>query len=153
MSLKKDATLTKSIANNIREYRKKKFPGHGGQTLCAKKFDIEVSTWNQLERGTRLPSDMYQRKLADFFGVTVSELRGDNPASFRTAADGEHTALVVEMCRLSGRVQLARQLSQMELVQGKLTGDQFEEMLLAAAQAVSAVRKKYQLEALDLELG
>lgn len=79
MSPQKDETLCRIISKNIRELRLKKFPGHGGQTKCATKFDVNVRTWNGWEAGRNIPSEEYQRKLAVFFSISVAQLRGDLP--------------------------------------------------------------------------
>lgn len=77
MSPKKDAILCRAISKKISELRAFRYPGHGGQSKCAKAFGIGVTTWNGWEAGRNIPSDAYQRQLAEFFGISIAELRGE----------------------------------------------------------------------------
>jgi hypothetical protein len=77
MALKKDITLLKVMSKNILSLRKKKFPGHGGQGKCIAAFGANRVKWSRWEHGTATPGDADQRKLAAFFSITLSELRGE----------------------------------------------------------------------------
>ncbi len=70
--------LRNIIARNIRECRKKKFPGRGGSKKCAEKFGVSPQQWSPWERGKRTPDEDRLAKIAKFFGVDVEFLRRDN---------------------------------------------------------------------------
>ncbi len=75
------------IAANIREERMKKFPGRGGGKKCAAAFGVSPQQWSPWERGMRTPDELRLRQIAEFFGVTVEDLRRDNsPPSSRPVA-------------------------------------------------------------------
>ncbi len=78
--------LREIIAGNIRECRKKQFPGLGGQKRCAQAFGVTQQYWSPWERGHRTPNEMRMLQLARFFGVTVEYLRSDNSRPYRSAA-------------------------------------------------------------------
>ncbi len=70
--------LREIIAHNIRTYRIKKFPLHGGSKLCAEAFGVSQQQWSPWENGRRTPDELRLEKIAEFFGVTVDDLRKDN---------------------------------------------------------------------------
>ncbi len=72
--------LRKNIANNIRECRKKKFPGRGGAKTCAQAFGVSPQQWSPWETGKRVPDEARLSRLAEFFSVSVEYLRRDNSA-------------------------------------------------------------------------
>lgn len=87
MPPKQNATLAKTMGKNIKQYRKKMFPDHGGQGKCIAAFysldgikpkDPKRVKWSRWERGVAIPEDAEQYRLADFFGVPLSELRGES---------------------------------------------------------------------------
>lgn len=86
MALEKDLTLLKSMGKKITEMRKLKFPGHGGAGRCIAAFyEIDITEitnpqrvkWNRWEKGKATPEIQMQERLAKFFGVSLSELRGE----------------------------------------------------------------------------
>lgn len=89
MTPTKDVTLSKSISKKISELRLKMFPNRGGQVACAKKFGIKPQMWNGWEGGRNIPSDENQRKLADFFGISLAELRGETQNASHPGAASE----------------------------------------------------------------
>lgn len=70
--------LRETIARNIKENRQKKFPGRGGGKKCAEAFGVSPQQWSPWERGKRTPDELRLKQIADFFGVTVEDLRRDN---------------------------------------------------------------------------
>lgn len=62
------------------------FPGHGGQGKCLTAYGTNQATWSRWERGAATPSDVEQRKLAEFFGISVAELRNENAPAKRAGA-------------------------------------------------------------------
>lgn len=83
MSPIKDVTLCRIISNKVRQLREIKYPEHGGQKKCAEQFGVGLTTWNGWEAGRNIPSDKNQRKIAAFFKISVSELRGETTTPFR----------------------------------------------------------------------
>lgn len=81
MAYKKDATLAKSMGSVIRGLRLKKYPGHGGQIKCAADFGVSQSEWSHWERGTKTPSAINQKRIADHFAVNVGVLWGEGPVT------------------------------------------------------------------------
>lgn len=73
----------------IKELREKRFPGRGGATLCAEEFGVGRQYWYDWETGKKTPGTRNQRRLAEFFGITVEELRGEEQSSPPALADGE----------------------------------------------------------------
>lgn len=93
--------LRETIANNIRTCRAKKFPGRGGGKKCAEAFtqylrdkgilglhgrpaNVSPQQWSPWERGMRTPDEIRLQQIAEFFNVTVEDLRRDTrtpPAS------------------------------------------------------------------------
>lgn len=71
-------SLREAIGRNIRDCRVKKFPGRGGAKKCAEAFGVSPQQWSPWEKGTRMPDELRLQKLAEFFGVTVEDLRRDN---------------------------------------------------------------------------
>jgi transcriptional regulator with XRE-family HTH domain len=67
--------LRQAIAQNIRNCRMEKFPGHGGGKRCAEAFGVLQAQWSIWESGRQMPGELRLAKLAEFFGVTVEELR------------------------------------------------------------------------------
>lgn len=87
MPLKRDVSLARRIGKKISELRGKKFPGHGGAGGCIAAFynidkrqvtQTQRVKWSKWERGVAIPEDKEQRRLADFFGITLGELRGES---------------------------------------------------------------------------
>ncbi|MCD8141521.1 MAG: helix-turn-helix transcriptional regulator [Planctomycetaceae bacterium] len=70
--------LRNIIASNIRECRKKKYPGRGGSKKCAEKFGVSPQQWSPWERGKRTPDEDRLARIAEFFEVSVEFLRRDN---------------------------------------------------------------------------
>ena len=77
MTRERDATTAKSICSNIEKFRKKIAPERGGQKKVAEQYGVDSNKWSRWERGTATPTDLEQRKLADFFGISLAELRGE----------------------------------------------------------------------------
>lgn len=75
--------LRHTIAANIRAARKKRFPGRGGSMKCAEAFSqfigkrISPQQWSPWERGSRTPDEYRLQQMAEFFGITVEDLRRD----------------------------------------------------------------------------
>ena len=63
------------IAYNISEQRKQKYPGHGGGKKCAEEFGVPAQQWSPWESGSRTPDDSRLTQIAEFFKITVSDLR------------------------------------------------------------------------------
>jgi transcriptional regulator with XRE-family HTH domain len=63
------------IAYNISEQRKMRYPGHGGGKKCAAAFGIPPQQWSPWESGGRTPDDNRLNQIAQFFNVTVADLR------------------------------------------------------------------------------
>lgn len=70
--------LRETIARNIRNCRKKKFPGRGGGKKCAEDFGVSPQQWSPWETGKRTPDELRLKQIADFFAVTVEFMRRDN---------------------------------------------------------------------------
>ena len=70
--------LRRIIAANIRAERMKKYPGRGGCKQCAADFGVSPQQWSPWERGKRTPHETHLQSLADFFGVSVEDLRRDH---------------------------------------------------------------------------
>lgn len=69
--------LRETIARNIRECRLQKFPGRGGGKKCAEAFGVSPQQWSPWERGMRTPDELRLAQIAEFFDVTVEDLRRD----------------------------------------------------------------------------
>ncbi len=98
MAYKKDVTLAKSMGSIIRALRQEKHQGHGGQIKCAVDFGVSQSEWSHWERGTKTPSAVNQKRIAEYFGVKVGYLWGektDPPASQPAAASSPVSASLV----------------------------------------------------------
>ena len=76
--------LRQTIAANIRAARIKKFLGRGGGKKCAAAFsefvgqNVSPQQWSPWERGMRTPDENRLKQMAEFFGVTVEDLRPDS---------------------------------------------------------------------------
>lgn len=79
MPAKRDATLAEIIGSSLRKLRQKKFPGVGGVGRCAAAFGVTQPYWSSWENAKKVPGDENQRKLAEFFEVPVSRIRGEEP--------------------------------------------------------------------------
>ncbi len=84
--------LRETIARNIRERRKIKFPGRGGSKQCAEAFGVSPQQWSPWETAKRTPDEEHLGKIAEFFGVTVEDLRRDNRPSSMSAPKSEPNA-------------------------------------------------------------
>ncbi len=77
-------SLRATIARNIRECRREKFPGRGGSKKCAEKFslysgkNISPQQWSPWESGRRTPNEEYLQQIAAFFEKTVEYMLRDN---------------------------------------------------------------------------
>jgi len=71
--------LALKIGLNIKNLRQKKYPEKGSVAACAAAFGVDYTYFVRWEAGRVLPTDENQAKLAEFFGVTVAQLRGDAP--------------------------------------------------------------------------
>lgn len=75
--------LRATIARNIRKCRMKKYPGRGGGKNCAAGFsehigkNVSPQQWSPWETGKRTPDEVRLQQIAEFFGVTVEDLRRD----------------------------------------------------------------------------
>ena len=63
------------IAYNISEQRKRKYPGHGGGKKCAAEFGVPPQQWSPWESGSRTPDDNRLAQIAQFFRITITDLR------------------------------------------------------------------------------
>lgn len=64
--------------------------------------------WNNWEAGRNNPSDANQRKLAEFFGITMGELRGESGEKKRPAIPAEPPEITFErLSRACEDVQVA----------------------------------------------
>ena len=119
--------LKKIIASNIRACRKKRFPRHGGSKQCAAQLGVSPQQWTLWEVGKRTPDEVRMAGIADFFGVTVEDLRRDNlpepteenrllpeKAPSATTRDWE------ELFKQSARLLLRIAKIQQDVSQGKL---------------------------------
>ncbi|MCC8180685.1 MAG: helix-turn-helix transcriptional regulator [Planctomycetes bacterium] len=70
--------LRENIARNIRECRKRKFPGYGGESKCAHAFGVSPQQWSPWERGLRTPDGNRLQAIAGFFNVTMEFMLNDN---------------------------------------------------------------------------
>ncbi|MDR1611614.1 MAG: helix-turn-helix domain-containing protein [Planctomycetota bacterium] len=66
--------LRQTIAENIRYWRHRKYPGKGGSKKCADAFGVSQQQWSPWERGTRTPGEIRLRQIARFFDTTVEWL-------------------------------------------------------------------------------
>ncbi|MCD7895945.1 MAG: helix-turn-helix domain-containing protein [Planctomycetaceae bacterium] len=71
-------SLRVTIATNIKNCRKSKYPGRGGGKKCAEEFGVSPQQWSPWERGMRTPDEVRLQQIADFFDVTVEYLRRDH---------------------------------------------------------------------------
>ena len=76
---KRNLALYKTIGLVIEELRSKRYTSHGGKKACAEAFGTSPQVWGNWEKGRRIPSDENQVKLAEFFNITVAQLRGEEP--------------------------------------------------------------------------
>lgn len=116
----KDVTLSHEISKNIKKYREKLFPGRGGQQKCYSTYGADRDKWSRWERGAAVPTDPEQRRLAEFFGISLAELRGDHTPLSRNSVDaaiekgveywrGQVDALKEENARLRQELDASRQ--------------------------------------------
>lgn len=77
MSRQTDDNLAKTIGAAIKRLRQAKYPNHGGQIKCATDYGVSQAEWSRWERGIKVPSAGNQRKIADFFNVSIAELYGE----------------------------------------------------------------------------
>lgn len=68
----------KEIGKNIRKLREDRFPGRGGLSEFSSQIGIPAGVIGHYESGRRQPSEARMKQFADFFGVTVSHLRGED---------------------------------------------------------------------------
>lgn len=76
---KRSQALSKTIGLIIEELRSKRYTSHGGKKACAEAFGTSPQVWGNWEKGRRTPSADNQWKLAEFFNITVAQLRGEEP--------------------------------------------------------------------------
>ncbi|GEM_PF-4539235 len=77
MANMRDPELVKAVSRTITKLRERIFPGYGGKKKCAEAFGVHPQVWRDWEKGHRTPGPVYQRKLTEFFDVTLSQLRGE----------------------------------------------------------------------------
>lgn len=73
MSPENDINITKAIGYRIAALRQKKFPEADAKDIAAK-MGISPQQYSKFETGNRRPSDKNMEKLANLFGVNVSEI-------------------------------------------------------------------------------
>lgn len=111
MTRRRDAKTARFIGNFVRKGREKKFPGRGGKSAAAIAFGVTSQAWGSWELGKSIPDDVNQRRLAEFFGVSLADLRGDRSPPTASGAEPEPpeipratpetvTRLMVENARL-----------------------------------------------------
>lgn len=86
-------TPSDHISNAMKKYREKLYPGHGGKKKCAEDFGVNAQLWRDWESGHTIPSAKNQKKIADFFGITLAELRGEDSVSDLSALHDLHSTL------------------------------------------------------------
>ncbi len=84
MAGRTDTSLAKIMGAIIKQQRQKKYPGHGGQMKCAADFGVSQPEWSRWENGQKTPSAANQRKIADFFGIYIGELWGEEKPTTTT---------------------------------------------------------------------
>lgn len=82
LSGKFEATPINHIKN-----REKRYPFHGGKGKCAMDFGVSPQMWSNWETGRSTPDDANQAKLAEFFGISLSQLRGEEPQPSENVGD------------------------------------------------------------------
>lgn len=88
MRPKKSLTTANTIGCEIRKNRKKCDSNLQNVAAIASKLGVSKQTWYKWEAGEVVPSDSYQQKLAEFFHVSVAELRGESIKSKPPASAG-----------------------------------------------------------------
>jgi transcriptional regulator with XRE-family HTH domain len=68
----------KKFGKILRELRESKFAGYGGRKKFADSIGLSSNIISHYEAGRREPSEERMKQFADFFGVTVSHLRGED---------------------------------------------------------------------------
>lgn len=147
MAKHKDPISSAAIAYSIKKNREKMFPGRGSQMKCAQAFskfageNITNTVWSDWENNRFTPSDVRLQKLAEFFGVSVSELRGENSAP----SEASGAEVVTGWSRLSGiAIDVQRRLlrHQADFVAGRLTAREFEDIVGPVGSALSIAEKE-----------
>ena len=121
--------LSLNIRNKLKELRLRLFPQHGGMKKCAEMIGVSAQLWRDWESGHTRPSIQNQQRIADFFGITVGELRGEAKESAQGSEEivqlkqqvsgleeriqtleGENNVLREENSRLNGMVSAFREM-------------------------------------------
>lgn len=145
MVARKDARIAKKIAVFIKNNREKKYPGWGGKTIAARAFGVKLGVWARWETGQSVPDDVNQRRLAEFFGVTLAELRGDHE---KPSAEAEGVDLIADL-QVGEAIQKAvsQHLAALAVILSTkgIARDRDQQDALRAIQAASlALQKSYE---------
>jgi len=112
MAHKQDTELAKAIGRVLTSLRKRRFPDHGGKKKCADEFGVHQQVWGNWEKALRVPTDQNQQKLAEFFTITLAQLRGeeplDDPETTATALGEKIKALENELARWKAEAERLR---------------------------------------------
>ena len=90
MKIKKMPTA-KFLPTKLKELREAHYPDRGGASTIAKTLGFPPAAWSQYESGKSMPYLPRQQQIADFFGITLAELRGENQTALDLAEDGKTT--------------------------------------------------------------
>lgn len=85
----KNISPEKTTSSILKKYREKHYPGRGGAAICAKEMGIHPQQWRDWESGKVPPSAVNLKKIADFLGITVPELRGESIPNTDTVYDAQ----------------------------------------------------------------
>ncbi len=118
MANSRDELLVRAISRTITRLREQRFPGYGGKKKCAEAFGVHPQVWRDWEKGHRTPGPVYQRKLTEFFNITLSQLRGETDDL--TSPD---TKIFVQQNTIR---ELHKQVGELQSVVEKLMGENSE---------------------------
>lgn len=59
---------------NLKKWRERHFPGHGGKTKCAKALGVTLAEWGAWEGGKRTPNEKNIKRIAELFEIDPIDL-------------------------------------------------------------------------------
>lgn len=117
-----------TIGNRIKRLRE-----NAGLTQreLADKFNIGYSTFSQYESGQRTPSDDVKILLANYFGVSVDYLLGNNPPKKDALTQKEKTDIAKEVQAILDDLSDDKPMFELD---GKIIDDEIKEILRSSLQ-------------------
>lgn len=109
------------FGNNLKQLRKNR---HLTLEELSQKLGINKSTLSRYESGQREPNHEAEENIADFFNISLDELRGYKPINFSIQNDSPEIQMIVSFLRNMNHADIMKVMAFTEFVWNSKGGDE-----------------------------